>query len=102
MEAGRIILAGISFAVAGLGAVWDVVIVRPSPCAAQQTYLLANNSAAIIRVEADAVSDTDGVIVYREQAEGWASRRLLGRFDLRLDEAGTTIVNSGEFCRGSQ
>ena len=75
MEAGRIILAGISFAVAGLGAVWDVVIVRPGPCAAQQTYLLANNSAAIIRVEADAVSDTDGVIVYREQAEGWASRR---------------------------
>ena len=102
MEAGRIILAGISFAVAGLGAVWDVVIVRPGPCAAQQTYLLANNSAAIIRVEADAVSDTDGVIVYREQAEGWASRRLLGRFDLRLDEAGTTIVNSGEFCRVSQ
>ncbi|WP_428409425.1 hypothetical protein [Hyphococcus sp.] len=102
MEAGRIILAGISFAVAGLGAAWDVVVVRPVPCAAEKTYLLAGASAAIIRVEADAVSETDGVIVYREQSRGWASRRLLGRFDLRVDDAGATIINSGEFCRGSQ
>ena len=102
MEAGRIILAGISFAVAGLGAAWDVVIVRPVSCAAEKTYLLAGNSAAIIRIEADALADTDGVIVYREQSKGWASRRLLGRFDLSLDDAGATIVNSGDFCRGSQ
>ncbi len=102
MEAGRIILAGISFAVAGLGAAWDVVVVRPGPCPAEATYLLAGNSAAIIRVEAEAASVSDGVIVYREQSEGWASRRLLNRFDLRVEEAGSTIVNSGEFCRRSQ
>ncbi len=103
MEAGRIIIAGISFAVAGVGAAWDVVIVRPGPCAAAETYLLAGNSAAIIRVEEDAIAETDGVIVYREQPrKGWASRKILARFDLRLDEAGTTILNSGEYCRGSQ
>ena len=99
MEAGRIIIAGISFAVAGLGAVGDVVFTRPGPCAAQETYLLASNSAAMIRVEAE----EEGVIVYRQQERhGWASKRLLQRFDLRLDEMGATIINSGQFCRGTQ
>ena len=99
MEAGRIIIAGISFSVAGLGAAGDVVFVRPGPCAAQETYLLAANSAALIRVE----DGEEGVIVFRSQErQGWASKRLLERYDLRLDEAGTTIVNSGEFCRGTQ
>lgn len=99
MEAGRIVIAGISFAVAGLGAAGDVVFVRPGPCAAQETYLLAANSAALIRVE----DGENGVIVFRRQERrGWASKRLLERYDLRLDEAGTTIVNSGQFCRGTQ
>ena len=99
MEAGRIIIAGISFSVAGLGAAGDVVFTRPGPCAAQETYLLAVNSAALIRVE----DGENGVIVFRRQErQGWASKRLLERYDLRLDEAGATIVNSGQFCRGTQ
>ncbi len=107
MEAGRLIIAGISFAVAGLGAAGDVVFTRPGPCIAQETYLLAANSAAIIRVEAPedrAATASDGVIYYRkpEERRGWASRRLVQRFDLSLEEAGVTIINSGEFCRGPQ
>lgn len=99
MEAGRIIIAGISFSVAGLGAAGDVVFTRPGPCAAQETYLLAGNSVALIRVE----DGEEGVIVFRRQErQGWASKRLLERYDLRLDEAGTVIVNSGQFCRGTQ
>ncbi|PQA85402.1 hypothetical protein [Hyphococcus luteus] len=105
MEAGRIILAGISFSVAGLGAAGDVVFTRPGPCAAQETYLLAANSAALIRVEApEDGAANEGVIYYRkpDDRRGWASRRLLQRFDLSLEEAGVTIINSGEFCRGTQ
>ena len=98
METGRIVIAALSFSVAGLGAFGQPVLVRPGPCAAPQTYLLAANSAAIIRVE----SEEQGVIVYREQRRGWASRRLLQRFDLSLDAAGPAITNSGKFCRGTQ
>lgn len=102
MEAGRIIIAGAAFTVAAAGAAGDTLFVRPGPCAAQQTYFLAANSAAIIRVE-DA-DESEGVIVFRQQParQGWASKRLLSRFDLRLGDEGATIVNSGEFCRGSQ
>lgn len=101
MEPGRILIAGAAFSVAAAGAAGDTLFVRPGPCAAPQTYFLAANSAAIIRVE-EAQGDA-GVIVYRRQPDrGWASKRLLRRFDLRLDETGTTIVNSGKFCRGPQ
>lgn len=101
MEPGRILIAGAAFSIAAAGAAGDTLFVRPGPCAAPQTYFLAANSAAIIRVEG--AQSTDGVIVYRRQPDrGWASKRLLRRFDLRLDETGTTIVNSGKFCRGPQ
>ena len=104
MEAPRIIVATIGFAVAAAGAAGETLFIRPGPCAAQETYLLAGNSGAIIRVEAPkAQADGERVIVYRRREnEGWASQRLLKRFDLRLDEFGTTIVNSGQFCRGMQ
>ncbi len=98
------LIAGISFAIAGLGAAGDVVFVRPGPCAAQEIYLLAGNSAALIRVEAARDGGrNDPVIMYRkpDRRQGWASRRLLERFDLRLED-GPVIVNSGQFCRGPQ
>ncbi len=99
MEAGRIALAIISFSVAGAGALGDTLFVRPGPCAAEETFLLAVNSAAIIRRP----SSEQGVIVFREQKDrGWASRHLLRRFDLSVNDAGATIVNSGEFCRSVQ
>ncbi len=104
MEAPRIIVATLGFAVAAAGAAGETLFIRPGPCAAQETYLLAGNSGAIIRVEA-AKADDEGerVIVYRRQPrQGWASQRVLKRFDLKLDELGTTIVNSGQFCRGLQ
>lgn len=103
MEAGRIIMGAICFSVAGLGAAGETVFVRPGPCAAPQTFLLAGNAAAIVRIDGRGDRAEHGVIVYRRQQErGWASRRLLGRFDLSLDEAGPTIINSGKFCRGPQ
>ncbi len=99
MEMGRYILAAISFSVAGAGAFGETLFVRPGPCAAQETFLLAVNSAAIIRRD----PSQQDVIVFRQQEKrGWASRRLLRRFDLSVAESGPVIVNSGDFCRSSQ
>ena len=65
------------------------------------TYLLAANSGALIRVESESGKDPNSnVIVFRPQkTHGWASQRLLMRFDLKLDDQGRRIVNSGEFCK---
>ena len=104
MELGRFVFAGLAVSVAGLGAAGETVFVRPGPCAADQTYLLAGNSGAIIRVEAPSGNKPERrVIVYRDRSDaGWASRSLLGRFDLKLDDQGVTIINSGNFCRSTK
>lgn len=95
------IIAGIAFTIAAAGAAGDMLFVRPGPCSAQNAYLLAANSGAIIQVDQETPDEAEaGVIVYRpRQGEGWASRRLLRRFNLRIEPDGTTIINSGEFCR---
>ncbi len=95
------VIAGIAFSVAAAGAAGETLFIRPGPCAAQQTYLLAANSGAIIQVDDETPDRADtSVIVYRKRdRQGWASQRLLRRFDLRVEAAGATIINSGEFCR---
>ncbi len=79
------------------------IIVRPGPCAAQTTYFLAGNSGALIRTDGDAVGSFENhVIVFRRnQTRGWASRHVLKRFDLKLNEKGARILNSGAFCIGA-
>ncbi len=78
----------------------ETAIIRPGPCAAQSTYLLAANSGALIRVERAGAGDrSDQIIVFRHNPiRGWASQRLLRRFDLKLDDNGGRIFNSGAFC----
>ena len=95
------VIAGIAFSVAAAGAVGDTLFVRPGPCAAQQTFLLAANSGAIIQVDRETPEKPEtSIIVYRRgDREGWASRRLLKRFDLRVKPDGMIIMNSGAFCR---
>jgi hypothetical protein len=100
------VIAGIAFSVAAAGAAGDTLFVRPGPCTAQQTFLLASNSGAIIQVDRETPENPEtSVIVYRRGERnsganhGWASRRLLERFDLRIEQGGTTIINSGAFCR---
>ena len=76
-------------------------ILRPGLCASPHgSFLLAPNSGALIRVDgATPQGPDDRVIVFRPQPlRGWASQRLLRRFDLKIDEAGVTIVNTGGFC----
>lgn len=80
-----------------------ITIVRPGPCAAQTSYLLAENSGALIQAPQQSSALSDHIIVFRPNADskplrGWASRHLLHRFDLQLEEEGVRIVNSGAFC----
>ncbi|GJL95431.1 MAG: hypothetical protein DHS20C05_18360 [Hyphococcus sp.] len=93
--------AGALFSPASLYAA-EATIVRPGPCSAQAaSYLLAGNSAAIVRIGPEQAAGTSDpiIIVFRpQQTRGWASQRLLSRFDLKLDESGGRIINSGAFC----
>ena len=81
----------------------EALIVRPGPCAAKSTYFLAGNSGALIRAE-DREADLEShVIVFRRnETRGWASRRLLKRFDLKMNNRGGRIANSGAFCIGAR
>ncbi|WDI31022.1 hypothetical protein PUV54_13775 [Hyphococcus flavus] len=98
------VIAGIAFSVAAAGAAGDTLFIRPGPCQADQTYLLAANSGAIIQVNADTPERPEtSVIVFRKRdRQGWASQRLLKRFDLRVEPDGVSIINSGAFCREKQ
>lgn len=73
----------------------------PSCITPEASYLLAGNSGALIRVAPETEAGRDAhVIVFRPQpARGWASQRLLMQFDLKLDDEGGRIRNTGAFCR---
>ncbi|MEM9616704.1 MAG: hypothetical protein AAF936_01990 [Pseudomonadota bacterium] len=92
---------------AGLGIVAadasaEVRIIRPPACVGQTSYLLAGNSGALISLRPDAPDTIENhVIVFRHQPRhGWASQRLLRRFDLSLNDGGPQILNTGTFCHG--
>jgi len=101
MIARRLFVAVVcaGYVLVGVGAV--TILTRPDACVTRGTvYLLAANSGALIRAEPGAASEAGApVIVFRpKRLSGWASQRLLMRFDLKLDESGTRIVNTGAFC----
>jgi hypothetical protein len=101
MIARRLFVAVVcaGYVLVGVGAV--AIFTRPDACVARGTvYLLAANSGALIRAEPGTAGEAgDPVIVFRpKRTTGWASQRLLMRFDLKLDEGGTRIVNTGAFC----
>jgi hypothetical protein len=104
MKAGKIILAAIYLDILAVTAVGAATRVFRPPChTGSGAYLLAQNSGAIIRV--DRRKDGEGgsaIIVYRPRLErGWASRRLVSRFDLEttLDKEDVTIRNANVTCR---
>lgn len=75
-------------------------IIRPGECAGVgQSYLLAVNSGAIIRVAPGNAAAPEVIVFRPKAATGWASQRLLMRFDLQLDDHGARIINSGAFCK---
>jgi len=90
---------GLNLAVFGAAARFDVI--RPSPCQGSTSYLLAANSGALIRLkpQADDRLENHVIVFRRREARGWASQRLLRRFDLHLENSAVRIVNSGAFCR---
>lgn len=78
----------------------EIRVIRPAPCAAHGAFLLADNSGALIQPGIRGGAElSDHIIVFRPKStSGWASQRLLQRFDLHLEEEGVRIVNSGAFC----
>ena len=106
LAAGAAVFGGL---LAG-AALANTIVVRPGPCTSPEVYLLAGNSGALIRLEpGQGEAPGDHVIVYRQdeqsggsarrkEVRGWASRRLLDRFDLRIGQDDVLIVNSGAFC----
>ena len=90
---------GLNLAVFGAAASFDVI--RPGPCQGATSYLLAANSGALIRLKPQAEDRLENhIIVFRRQeSRGWASQRLLRRFDLHLENSAVRVVNSGVFCR---
>ncbi len=107
MKAGRIILAAIYLDILAVSAVGAATRIYRPPCqTGAGAYLLAQHSGAIIRV--DKYKEGRGgsaVVVYRpRQDSGWASRRLLARFDLAttLDNEPVTIRNANMTCRISK
>ena len=77
------------------------VIITGPPCRDEtRSYLLALNAGAVISVEEEETGGS-AVVVYRpRQEKGWASQRLLSRFDLaaELDDRPVVIRNSGATC----
>ena len=104
METRRLILSVLGLMSTSVPVAAEVAVFRPGPCAANTSYLLAANSGALIRVtSADGIGFEDHIIMFRYQpTDGWASQRLLRRFDLQLDDHGTRISNSGVFCVGGR
>ena len=97
MQKGRLIIMVSSFACLSASAPAQAA----QPCVTRYGgYVLAPNSGAIIRIDPGQRSSAGNpVIVFRPPREhGWASQRLLMRFDLQIDDHGGRIANSGALC----
>lgn len=88
-----------------VGAPAHARVFRAEPCqSAYGAYMLAPNSAAIIRIDRPIGADPlrvaqSSVIVYRPTpGRGWASRRLLSRFDVRIEGLSGRVRNLGAIC----
>ncbi len=81
-------------------------ILRPPCYSGSRAYLLAANAGAVIDVrEHEDKSSGSAVVVFRPRKEnGWASQRILSRFDLavELNDKPVVVRNSGQTCRASQ
>lgn len=104
MKARHIILAACWVNLFAINATAETTIFKPGSCGAPVAVLLAQNSGALIQVVDVAPNQTNNhIIVFRDKSlQGWASQRLLRRFDLDLGEHEPAIFNSGSFCREGQ
>lgn len=102
MKVRHVILGAFYLNLLAVGATAETTVIRGGACErAPDTYLIAINSGAVLSVSplAEGASGQSAVIVYRpRQARGWASQRLLARFDLEVDGANAAIPNLGVIC----
>ena len=100
MKKRHIIIAASWVNLFAVNATAETTIFKRGTCNAPTTILLAQNSGAIIQaVGLEQNESNNHVIVFRDQSlNGWASQRLLRRFDLDLGTEGPRVFNSGSFC----
>lgn len=106
MKLRTFIYAALFAEIAVLGAAGAATtIVRPPCYSGSRAYLLAANAGAVIDVKDHRDQANGGgaaVVVFRPRKEnGWASQRLLARFDLAvaLNDKPVVVRNSGQTCR---
>lgn len=97
MQAQRLLFATLTGSLLALGAAAETIVVRPDPCPAPAN---APKLIMFLDVPADDLNDdavdTDNVAVYFiTPTEGWASARILARFDLE----GRPARPPGRSCR---
>ncbi len=107
MKLRPIIYAALFVEVAVFGAAAAATTILRPPCySGSRAYLLAANAGAVIDVrEHKDKSSGLAVVVFRPRKEkGWASQRLLSRFDLAMELNNKPVVvrNSGQTCRASK
>ncbi len=92
----------VEVAILGAGAAATTVL-RPPCYSGSKAYLLAANAGAVIDVkEHKDKASGSAVVVFRPRKDkGWASQRLLSRFDLAVELNNKPVVvrNSGQTCR---
>jgi hypothetical protein len=97
MQAHRLLFATLSGSLFALGAAAETIVVRSDPCPAPDN---APKLIMFLDVPADDLNDNavdaDNVAVYFiTPTEGWASARILARFDLE----GAPARRRGRSCR---
>ena len=94
-----VLLMGLCF-VSFAPALAETHIVRPGKCAPRPAIVFVireEKPSVFLQNGDDRVRDSVALFL-RTHSRGWASRRLLARFDLILSPDRTTIVNAGPFC----
>ncbi len=107
MKLRAIIYAALFVEIGVFGAAAAATTIFRPPCySGSRAYLLAANAGAVIDVkEQKGKSSGSAVVIFRPRKEnGWASQRLLSRFDLAVELNNNPVVvrNSGQTCRAPQ
>ncbi|OFX00354.1 MAG: hypothetical protein A3E78_02995 [Alphaproteobacteria bacterium RIFCSPHIGHO2_12_FULL_63_12] len=98
MKPRRILIAAMWVNILTASATAETIVVRPDPCpfAADVPKIITLSGVEAIDLNPDRASADHILVLYPLQAPGWASARLLARFDL---EGAPSRRRGGRGCR---
>lgn len=90
MKARRLIIAAMWLNLLGVSATAETMVVRPDPCPApaDSPKFIMFLDAGADDLNPDSVSVDNVLILYSVPVEGWASARILARFDVEGERRG--------------